>query len=91
MDESKTEVENARILTEEGQRQNDKEACILDSAISEKNEEMEVPNVEKEQKIQELLKSINDEASQLNGFLIEERKLTHEICMSLKYVLNELH
>ncbi|MEM2337942.1 MAG: hypothetical protein QXP06_05000 [Candidatus Bathyarchaeia archaeon] len=43
-----------------------------------------------EQKLQELLKNINEETLQLSEFLTEENKLIKELCDSLKQVLKKL-
>jgi hypothetical protein len=44
-----------------------------------------------EQKLQELLHSINEESSQLSGFLAEENKLIIELCTSLSQILKKLN
>lgn len=43
------------------------------------------------QRMQELLKSINEETLQLSEFLIEESKLVGDLCVSMKHVLERLH
>lgn len=43
-----------------------------------------------QQKLQELLRSINEETLQLSEFLMEEDKLIRELCDSLKQVLKKL-
>lgn len=43
------------------------------------------------QRMQELLKSINEETLQLSEFLIEESKLVSDLCVSMKHVLERLH
>ncbi len=53
--------------------------------------EIEKSKVEIEQKLQELLKSINEETLQLSEFLMEENKMTEEICLSLKQILKKLN
>lgn len=53
--------------------------------------EIEKSKVEIEQKLQELLKSINEETLQLSEFLMEENKLMNEICISLKQILKKLN
>jgi hypothetical protein len=53
--------------------------------------EIEKSKVEIEQKLQELLKSINEETLQLSEFLIEENRLMNEICISLKQILKKLN
>ncbi len=45
---------------------------------------------EAEQKLQELLKIVNEESTQLNRFLTDENKLVNEACMSLTLVLKKL-
>jgi len=65
--------------------------------ISEESEEtldekeIEKSKVEIEQKLQELLRSINEETLQLSEFLMEENKLMSELCMSLKQILKKLN
>lgn len=54
-------------------------------------EEIEKSRVEIEQKLQELLKGIDKEASQLSEFLAEENKLVNDLCVSLKQVLKKLN
>jgi hypothetical protein len=46
--------------------------------------------VEMEQKLQELLKTINEESLQLGKFLIDEGQLVNEVCTSLALVLKKL-
>jgi hypothetical protein len=53
--------------------------------------EIEKSKVEIEQKLQELLKSINEETLQLSEFLMEENKLMNELCISLKQILKKLN
>jgi hypothetical protein len=53
--------------------------------------EIEKSKVEIEQKLQDLLKSINEETLQLSEFLMEENKLMSELCTSLKQVLKKLN
>ncbi len=53
--------------------------------------EIEKSRVEIEQKLQELLKSISEETLQLSEFLMEENKMTEEICLSLKQILKKLN
>jgi len=53
--------------------------------------EIEKSKVEIEQKLQELLKTINEETLQLSEFLIEESKLMNELCTSLKQILKKLN
>lgn len=43
-----------------------------------------------EQKLQELLKTIDEESNQLNRFLTDENKLISEVCNSLAMVLKKL-
>ena len=54
-------------------------------------EEIEKHKAELEQKLQELLKIINEETLQLSEFLMEEDKLIKELCNSLKQVLKKLN
>jgi hypothetical protein len=53
--------------------------------------EIEKSKVEIEQKLQDLLKSINEETLQLSEFLMEENNLMSELCTSLKQVLKKLN
>lgn len=53
--------------------------------------EIEKSKVEIEQKLQELLKSINEETLQLSEFLMEESKLMKELCGSLRQILKRLN
>lgn len=53
--------------------------------------EIEKSKVEIEQKLQELLKSINEETLQLSEFLMEESKLMRELCISLRQILKKLN
>ncbi|RLI41980.1 hypothetical protein DRO59_05455 [Candidatus Bathyarchaeota archaeon] len=53
--------------------------------------EIEKSKVEIEQKLQELLRSINEETLQLSEFLMEEHELMTEVCTSLKHVLKKLN
>ena len=53
--------------------------------------EIEKSKVEIEQKLQELLKSINEETLQLSEFLLEENKIMDDLCMSLKQILKKLN
>jgi hypothetical protein len=53
--------------------------------------EIEKSKVEIEQKLQELLKSINEEVLQLSEFLMEESKLMKELCISLRHILKKLN
>ncbi len=53
--------------------------------------EIEKSKVEIEQKLQELLKSINEETLQLSEFLMEENKIMDDLCMSLKQILKKLN
>jgi hypothetical protein len=65
--------------------------------LSEGNEEtldeneIEKSKVEIEQKLQELLKSINEETLQLSEFLMGESKLMKELCISLRQILKKLN
>jgi len=53
--------------------------------------EIEKSKIEIEQKLQELLKSINEETLQLSEFLMEENNLMNELCASLKQILKKLN
>jgi len=53
--------------------------------------EIEKSKAEIEQKLQELLKSINEETLQLSEFLMEENKMMEDLCMSLKQILKKLN
>jgi hypothetical protein len=53
--------------------------------------EIEKSKTEIEQKLQELLKSINEETLQLSEFLMEESKLMNELCASLRQILKKLN
>ena len=53
--------------------------------------EIEKSKVEIDQKLQELLKSINEETLQLSEFLMEENKMMEDLCMSLKQILKKLN
>jgi len=52
--------------------------------------EIETSKVEMEQKLSELLTSINEETLQLSEFLMEESNLVNELCLSLKQILKQL-
>jgi len=54
-------------------------------------EEIEKHKLELEQKLQELLRSINEETLQLSEFLMEEGKLVRELCMSMRQILKKLN
>jgi len=54
-------------------------------------EEIEKHKLELEQKLQELLRSINEEILQLSEFLMEEGKLVRELCMSMRQILKKLN
>ena len=53
--------------------------------------EIEKSKAEIEQKLQEFLKSISEETLQLSEFLIEEKTLINELCVSLKHILKKLN
>jgi hypothetical protein len=53
--------------------------------------EIEKSKTEIEQKLQELLKNINEETLQLSEFLMEENKMMEDLCMSLKQILKKLN
>jgi len=65
--------------------------------LSEGNEEvLDEKEIEKakseiEQKLQELLRNINEETLQLSEFLMEEAKLMEDVCVSLKQILKKLN
>ncbi|MGQ9506341.1 MAG: hypothetical protein ACUVTB_00605 [Candidatus Bathycorpusculaceae bacterium] len=53
--------------------------------------EIEKSKAEIEQKLQEFLKNIGEETLQLSEFLIEEKTLINELCVSLKHILKKLN
>jgi len=53
--------------------------------------EIEKSKAEIEQKLQEVLKSINEETLQLSEFLVEENKMMEDLCLSLKQILKKLN
>lgn len=53
--------------------------------------EIEKSNIEIEQKLQELLRSISEETLQLNEFLTRENELMNDICISIKQVLQRIN
>jgi hypothetical protein len=53
--------------------------------------DIEKSKVEIEQKLQEILKSINEETLQLSEFLMEESKMMEELCLSLKQIVKRLN
>jgi hypothetical protein len=53
--------------------------------------EIEKSNVEIEQKLQELLRSLSEETLQLSEFLMEEKKLVNDLCISFKRILKKLN
>ena len=55
-----------------------------------KSSDKEKPTSEGEQKLQEILKSINDETLQLGDFLSSENMLVKELCTSLTEILKKL-
>lgn len=63
---------------------------ILLSDESIKSSDKEKPTSEGEQRLQEILKSINDETLQLGDFLSSESMLVNELCTSLTEVLKKL-
>lgn len=91
--------ENAKPLPkEENQSEETREAYFFHPMqLSEESEEIldekeiEKSNVEIEQKLQELLRSISEETLQLSEFLMEESKLMNELCMSLKQILKKIN
>jgi hypothetical protein len=58
---------------------------------SSENEEVKNSEAEMECEMQELLKSINEETSQLNQLLMEEKTLINETCMSVRQILKTLN
>ncbi len=56
-------------------------------------DEKEVENLraEIEQKMQEIMQILDEETLQLSEFLMEEKKLTVELCTYLRHVLKKLH
>jgi len=54
-------------------------------------EEIEKYKIEIEQKLNELLKGINEETLQLSEFLMAENKMMDDICLSLKQILKKLN
>lgn len=52
---------------------------------------IENARVEIEQKLQEILKGINEETLQLSEFLMEEEKMMTDLCISLKQILKKLN
>lgn len=63
---------------------------ILLSDESIKPSDKEKPTSEGEQRLQEILKSINDETLQLGDFLSSENMLVKELCTSLTEILKKL-
>jgi hypothetical protein len=53
--------------------------------------EIEKSKAEIEQKLQELLKGISEETLQLSEFLMEEKNMVNELCISLKQLLKKLN
>lgn len=53
--------------------------------------EMEETRGEIQEKFNEFLRAISEESSQLSEFLLEERKLTHELCSLLTQILRRLN
>ncbi|MBE0512586.1 hypothetical protein IBX38_06015 [Candidatus Bathyarchaeota archaeon] len=62
-----------------------------DSYFSYANMEIEKTRTEIEQKFFDFLKVINRETLQLSEFLVEENKLSHELCKLLKNILKRLN
>jgi hypothetical protein len=63
---------------------------ILLSDESIKSSDKEKPTSEGEQRLQEILKSINEETLQLGDFLSSENMLVNELCTSLTEILKKL-
>jgi hypothetical protein len=81
----------------EGQAKTVEEAQVfcpvhLTDESREKLDEKGIENLkaDAEQKLQELLRIVNEESTQLNRFLMDENKLVLEACMSLTLVLKKL-
>jgi hypothetical protein len=51
--------------------------------------EIEKSSAEFEQKLQEILTSLNEEVLQLSEFLLEENKIVNELCTALKQILKK--
>lgn len=62
----------------------------LQKKETEESEEIEDRRGEPENKLNELLRAVNDEASQLTQFLAEEKDLTNELCSLLTQILKRL-
>ncbi|MEM3442670.1 MAG: hypothetical protein QXM86_02255 [Candidatus Bathyarchaeia archaeon] len=83
------EVEEAELKAlEEKQGKAVGEPSVFDSVAREGFDDL---NEEKLERMQELLKVISEETSQLNDFLSKENQLINELCVSLKRLLNKLH
>jgi len=67
------------------------EPVLLTEENGEMSGEEEKSVLESEQKLQEILKNMNEETLQLNDFLTEESKLVSELCNSLKEILKKLN
>jgi hypothetical protein len=63
---------------------------LLSDESIKSSDEKEKPAPEGEQKLREILRSINDETLQLGDFLSRENMLVNELCMSLTEVLKKL-
>jgi len=64
------------------------QSAEMEAAESKEREKFQA---EMEEKFEELLRTIREETLQLSEFLIEERKLTHELYVLLKPILKQLN
>ncbi len=90
------EVAQKAVAQGEAAGQEEEETFIpvqLSDQNQAKADEKKAPNSEdeKEEKLQEFLKIVNDESAQLSKFLTDEDKLASEVCMALVMVLKKLH
>lgn len=90
------EVAQKAVAQGEAAGQEEEETFIpvqLSDQNQAKADEKKAPNSEdeKEEKLQEFLKIVNDESAQLSKFLTDEDKLTSDVCMALVMVLKKLH
>ncbi|MCD6445728.1 hypothetical protein J7L49_02955 [Candidatus Bathyarchaeota archaeon] len=91
-------MENAEeVLKEETDKETEEETRFFHPVKLSKTEEtldeneIEKSKVKIETKLQDLLRSINEETLQLSEFLMEEPKLINELCTSLKQILKKLN
>lgn len=90
------EVAQKAVAQGEAAGQEEEETFIpvqLSDQNQAKADEKKEPNLEdeREEKLQEFLKIVNDESAQLSKFLTDEDKLVSEVCMALVMVLKKLH